>query len=179
MNGTKPYAGEGGLKKLLARRKLEEEDERKKEQDQAMDDGREDEDEVPPVKNQGRLYQAESVGEMTDPATENRQQDVPSTVLPVPTFGSSTGTPADYEKSSLRVSRTRTSRNHISRPTSRSNNRFSAVYEEEESDDQMLEDKSADQIALEDAAKKVPVFQVPAGFSFAKEVSVQEIMPLI
>jgi nucleoporin NUP1 len=174
VNGTKPYAGEGGLKKLLARRKLEEEDERRKEKAQAMDDGREDEDEVPPVKNQGRLYQAESAGEKTDLAIENRQQDVPPTVLPVPTFGSSTSTPANYEKSSLRVSRTRTSRNHISRPTSRSNNRFSAVYDEEESDDQMLEEKSADQIALEDAAKKVPVFQVPIGFSFAKEVRVQD-----
>ncbi|KIM87624.1 hypothetical protein PILCRDRAFT_63543, partial [Piloderma croceum F 1598] len=85
----------------------------------------------------------------------------------------------NYQQSSLRVGRTRTSRNHLSRPASRSNNRFSAVYDEEESDDPMLEDKGADQIALEEAAKKVPVFEVPPGFSFAKEVSVRNITNLI
>jgi nucleoporin NUP1 len=143
VNGSKPYAGEGGMKKLLARRKLEEEDERRKE------------------------YNAESTGEKTVSTAEKRQQQNSTPVL---TFGSSIDTTASYEKSSLRVGRTRTSRNHISRPASRSNNRFSAVYDEEESDDQMLEVKSADQIASEEAAKKVPAFGVPAGFSFAKEV---------
>lgn len=38
VNGTKPYAGEGGMKKMLARRRLEEDEERKLEQAEAMDD---------------------------------------------------------------------------------------------------------------------------------------------
>jgi nucleoporin NUP1 len=168
VNGSKPYAGEGGMKKLLARRKLEEEDERRKEKAEAMDDEREEEDEVlPAAEKKDRLYNAESTGEKTVSTAEKRQQQNSTPVL---TFGSSIDTTASYEKSSLRVGRTRTSRNHISHPASRSNNRFSAVYDEEESDDQMLEVKSADQIASEEAAKKVPAFGVPAGFSFAKEV---------
>jgi hypothetical protein len=45
------------------------------------------------------------------------------------------------------------------------------VYDEE-SDDQMIDVKSTDRIALEEAAKKVPAFEVPAGFSFLEEVCV-------
>lgn len=176
VNGTKPYAGEGGMKKLLARRKQEEEEERMKAMAEAMDDGREDEhdDEVLPPEKQNRSYKIELTGEEADlPAEKRLQQNTPLTVPPVSRFGSSISSPVNYQQSSLRVGRTRTSRNHLSRPASRSNNRFSAVYDEEESDDPMLEDKGADQIALEEAAKKVPVFEVPPGFSFAKEVSVQ------
>jgi len=33
------------------------------------------------------------------------------------------------------------------------------------------DDKAKERQALEEAAKKVPVFNIPAGFSFAKEVS--------
>jgi len=182
VNGTKPYAGEGGMKKLLARRKREEEEERMKAKAEAMDDGREDEhdDEVLPPEKQSRLYKAELIGEEADRTAEKRlQQNTPLTVPPVSRFGSSISGPVNYQQSSLRVGRTRISRNHLSRPASRSNNRFSAVYDEEESDDQMLEDKGADQIALEEAAKKVPVFEVPPGFSFAKEVSVRSITNLI
>jgi len=47
VNGAKPYAGEGGMKKLLARRKQEEEEERKQEKADAMDDGSVEEDEMP------------------------------------------------------------------------------------------------------------------------------------
>lgn len=168
VNGTKPYAGEGGMKKLLARRKQEEEDERRKEKAEAMDDGRAEEEEKP--KKQSRSYGADSIEEKAGSAKEQRYQDMPPAVPPASTFGSSISSPANYEKSSLRVGRTRTSRNHLSRPASRPNNRFSAIYDEEESDDQMADERGADQIALEEAAKKVPVFEVPAGFSFGKEV---------
>jgi nucleoporin NUP1 len=175
VNGAKPYAGEGGMKKLLARRKQEEEEERKQEKADAMDDGRVEEDEMP-AKKMGRSYRAEANGGRADSVTNKPlQQDTPLDVLPATTFRTAVSSPANYEQSSLRVGRMRTSRNHIARPTSRSNNRFSAAYDEEESDDQMVEEKSVDQIALEEAAKKVPVFEVPAGFSFGKEVSIQKV----
>jgi len=123
----------------------------------------------------GRSYRAEANGGKADSVTNKPlQQDTPLDVPPATTFRTAVSSPANYEQSSLRVGRMRTSRNHIARPTSRSNNRFSAAYDEEESDDQMVEEKSVDQIALEDAAKKVPVFEVPAGFSFGKEVSIQK-----
>lgn len=171
VNGTKPYAGEGGMRKLLARRRQEEEEENKAE---AMDDGRiEEEDEEVRSKGKGRSYGAEASKEnkASIPEKADKKQETIPAVPPVPKFDPSFDRNANREQSSLRVGRTRTSRNHISRPTSRSNNRFSAAYDDEE-DDMMGEDKSEDQIALEEAAKKVPIFSVPAGFSFAKpEVS--------
>lgn len=170
VNGTKPYAGEGGLKKMLARRKQEEEEERQQEKVNAMDDGELDEEEIVPTKKSGRPY----VGKPTDtPASqpEKRYESVPA-IPPLPKFDPSFDRTANNrEQSSLRVGRTRTSRNHISRPTTRSKNRFSAAYEDDDDEDQMLEEKSADVIALEEAARKVPAFRVPDGFSFAKEVS--------
>lgn len=172
VNGTKPYAGEGGMKKLLARRRQEADEEREAERAQAMDDGtilEEDEEEDQPRGKQGRSYGAGLAREKHAP--EKKYEAVPA-LPPVPTFDPTFDRNAGREQSSLRVGRTRIARNHITRPTSKSHNRFSAAFDEEEEDDQMGDEKSADQIALEEAAKKVPVFSVPAGFSFAKEVSV-------
>lgn len=167
VNGTKPYAGEGGLKKLLARRKQEEEEERRQEKDNAMDDDELGE-EVVLTKKSGRSHMEPT--EKTTPQLE--EQAVPA-VPPIPKFDPSSDklTKNNREQSSLRVGRTRTSRNHISRPTTRSKNRFSAVYEDDDEDDQMFDEKSADMIELEEVAKKLPAFQVPEGFSFANEVS--------
>lgn len=170
VNGTKPYAGEGGLKKMLARRKQEEEEERRQQKADAMDDDELDEEEIVSAKKSGRSYVAEPIDEpISQPGKQ--QESVPA-IPPLPKFDPSFDRSANNrEQSSLRVGRTRTSRNHISRPTTRSKNRFSAVYEDDDEDDQMLEEKSADMIALEEVARKVPAFRVPDGFSFAKEVS--------
>ena len=171
VNGTKPYAGEGGMRKLLARRRQEEEEETA----EAMDDGRvvEEHEEVR-TNGKGRLYTAEASREKRAQApekAEKMQESIP-VVPPVPKFDPSFDRNANREQSSLRVGRTRTSRNHIARPTSRSKNRFSAAYDDDDDDDMMGEEKSKDQLALEEAAKKVPAFSVPPDFSFTKpEVS--------
>lgn len=163
VNVTKPYAGEGGMKKMLARRRLEADEEQRQERAEAMEDDQALEDSIEPQKKSASSeYTIEE---------ERRPASVP--LFTAPKFDSSLNRNASREQSSLRVGRTRTSRTHISRPTSRPHNRFSAVYDDEESEEQMIEDKSLEQIALEEAAKKAPVFSVPAGFSFAKEVTLE------
>ena len=175
VNGTKPYAGEGGMRKLLARRRQEEEEENKADKSEMMDDGRvEEEDEGVRPNGKGRSYGVEASKEknVRVPEKVEKMQETIPVVPPVPKFDPSFDRNANREQSSLRVGRTRTSRSHIARPTSKSKNRFSAAYDDDDDDDMMGEEKSKDQIALEEAAKKVPVFSVPPGFSFAKpEVS--------
>ncbi|EGO21698.1 hypothetical protein SERLADRAFT_396923, partial [Serpula lacrymans var. lacrymans S7.9] len=70
-----------------------------------------------------------------------------------PRFDSNAG----REVSSLRVGRTRIAR-------------FSAIYDEDEEDSQTEEARIAEQNMLEEAAKKAPVFEIPAGFTFAKDI---------
>ncbi|KAF9532413.1 hypothetical protein CPB83DRAFT_833008 [Crepidotus variabilis] len=142
VNETKPYAGEGGMKKLLARAKLEA-----------------DKEEDPLSSTSGEIK-------------ESFLAPPPAAVPPPPPPGSDwfttavSGAPSSTAGSSLRVGRQKTSRNHIQRP---SKSRFSAA-EEDEGDDAMEDDESTkERKMLEEAAKKVPVFQIPAGFSFAKD----------
>ncbi|KAI0747868.1 hypothetical protein C8Q80DRAFT_1316526 [Daedaleopsis nitida] len=131
---SKPYAGRGGMKKMLAKRKLEEEEEREKERANAIetdqDEGADKSIEIPKLKASTNMA---------------RLPSSPVSTLPTRPVGG-------REQSSLRVGRTRTSRNHIARPVSK--NRFSAAYEEEEE------------------PKKLPtLFESPKGFSFAQDVS--------
>ncbi|KAH9483835.1 hypothetical protein JR316_0003313 [Psilocybe cubensis] len=144
VNETKPYAGEGGMKKLLARRKQEEEE------DNNQNEGGED----------------ESIPRARHPSPS---PSVPVNVPPVPKDSDwfSTAATSGNSGSSLRVGRAKTSRNHIQRP---SKTRFSAVYDEE-ADDGNDDDNQKDRQMLEEAAKKVPVFDIPAGFSFIKPAS--------
>ncbi|TFK25034.1 hypothetical protein FA15DRAFT_668907 [Coprinopsis marcescibilis] len=129
---TKPYAGAGGMKKLLARRKQE-------------------------------------VEESSDKETETREEpSAPSTSSKEPDWFevASAGNPLP-SGSSVRVGRVRGTRNHIERPSARPrHNKFSAVFEEE--DDLMDPAEEARRKELEEAAKKLPVFDIPAGFTFAK-----------
>jgi len=142
VNETKPYAGEGGMKKLLARRKQEEKEEDKE----------------------------------TESSTESKGQTVPesSKSIPPPPPSDWFSVASDHTSlpsgsgSSLRVGRAKSSRSHIQRPAK---TRFSAVYEEEPEDNKDEDDsRSEERRILEEAAKKVPVFNIPAGFSFAKDV---------
>ena len=149
VNETKPYAGQGGMKKLLARAKLEAEKEKANEKD----DG----------------------GGQSMDGTRVQVSEPPSVPLPPPPLVTSdwfnsavSGTSASSSGSSLRVGRQKTSRHHFQRP---SKFRFSAVYEDE-GDDAMEDDERAkERRMLEEAATKVPVFNVPSGFTFAKDVS--------
>lgn len=144
VNGTKPYAGEGGMKKLLARAKLEAEKEK------------------------------DDVVQKMDSIREEISQPSPVPLLPPPPptasdwFESVSGTSAPSSGSSLRVGRQKTSRNHIQRPAK---SRFSAVYEDEGEDATEDDEKARNRHMLEEAAKKVPIFNIPSGFSFAMDVS--------
>ncbi|KAG1749106.1 uncharacterized protein EDB91DRAFT_1344766 [Suillus paluster] len=158
VNGTKPYAGEGGMKKWLARRKREEdvvrayeETDREQEKDRAMEQDESAEAEAERLREQKKKAQAEE-------AQRKRQMEVPAAKAPAfePQLS------ATREMSSLRVGRS-LMRNHIERPSSKRPNKFSAAFEDDE--DAMDDER----VALEEAAKKVPVFEIPAGFTFAKE----------
>jgi nucleoporin NUP1 len=147
---SKPYAGEGGLKRLLARRKQEELDAPTEDADaqQMVDDS-----ELEPVPPKRTSKIAEPV---RAPATFARKVSAPPTS--VPSFGMAGG----RKPTSLRASRSRTVG-----PT-RNRNRFSAAYEDDEPDD--VDDPGA---VLEEPPKDkedisgFPKFEAPSGFSFA------------
>jgi hypothetical protein len=153
VNDTKPYAGEGGLKKLLARAKRDAE------------------------KEKDNFEVAISVKDAMTEGIPRSEQPLPSLVPPAPSvpsdwFTSGASTPSSGG-SSLRVGRQKTSRNHIQRPAARlSKSRFSAVYDEEGEGDDVMEDNDRvkERHMLEEAAKNVPIFKIPDGFSFAKDV---------
>ncbi|KAF9234784.1 hypothetical protein BU15DRAFT_52170 [Melanogaster broomeanus] len=153
MNGTKPYAGEGGMKKWLARRRKEEEEAMEMEKAEAMEDER--------VEVEQRRKDVE------EKKHEERLRLPPSPPPSAPTFAPRPAREGPLT-SSLRVGRARTGRNHIERPVSRM--KFSAVFEDE--DDEMDEGRAAEQKALEEAAKKAPVFELPAGFTFPKQAPI-------
>ncbi|KAF4615306.1 hypothetical protein D9613_002849 [Agrocybe pediades] len=145
VNDTKPYAGEGGMKKLLARRRQEEEEEGDK------DEQGKEKAQTTETKEQ---VEAESAQNLPPPPSTDWFAVASSDFLP-----SGSG-------SSLRVGRAKTSRNHIQRPPK---NRFSAVYEDDPEDKDEDSAQSEEKKILEEAAKKVPVFNIPEGFTFAKD----------
>lgn len=151
VNMTKPYAGEGGVKKWLARRKKEEEEAKVRERAEAMEDER--------VEEEKKRSEAEEA--------EKKREEELKVPPPPPAFEPRMSREGPLS-SSLRVGRTRIGRNHLERPVSRRMT-FSADFEDEDED--MEESRLAEQTVLEEAAKKVPVFEIPAGFTFGKEVS--------
>ncbi|KAJ7445806.1 hypothetical protein B0H11DRAFT_2086957 [Mycena galericulata] len=149
VNETKPYAGEGGMKKLLARR---------------MKEVQEDEQDDP--ESQAGQEPVEEVEE------SNRVISQPLPPLPAPSEWQKTvsSQPAS-SVSSLRVGRTKTSRAHIARP-GRPSKKFSAAFEDEVDD--FMDDgedleRQRERQELEEAAKRLPTFEVAPGFTFAKE----------
>lgn len=154
---NKPYAGEGGLKKLLARRKQEViEAESVEDPDaQAMIDDNERELERP--KRTSKI--AEPV---RSPATFARKVSAPPS-----SFVSMTG---------RKLAHSRTSRARTVGPT-RTRNRFTAAYEDDEPDGAddlttMPEEPSKEK---ESVSASLPKFEPPSGFSFAPPPSVTSI----
>jgi len=153
---NKPYAGEGGLKKLLARRKQEELDAEPTEETDAqlmVDDS-----ELEPVPPKRTSKIAEPV---RAPATFARKVSAPPTS--VPSFGMAGG----RKPTSLRASRTQAKPRTVG-PT-RTRNRFSAAYEDDEPDDvddlvAVPEEPPKDK---EGISAGLPKFEAPSGFSFA------------
>ncbi|GLB35172.1 hypothetical protein LshimejAT787_0207370 [Lyophyllum shimeji] len=167
VNETKPYAGEGGMKKLLARRKQE----------------------VGEENAERRVAMQEDDEDRMDHDDQKAQEKVPTYPVPadvvpppLPTTAKSDWLPKDVSASSrsvatssLRVGRTKT-RNHIARPARLAKTKFSAAYDEddamedaEELDADAVERKKEREV-LDEAAKRAPVFQIPEGFTFAKEI---------
>jgi nucleoporin NUP1 len=175
VNDTKPYAGEGGMKKLLARRRMETE---KCDQKQEYDEKDIEEGERA-VENHTRDVPPTFNGTTDDlhPGLDSARSSSHS--IPARkdwyTTASSSFTPTSV--SSLRVGRTKT-RAHIARPVARPmKTKFSAAYEDDDSmDDVEISQGESEQMEremLDEAAKRAPIFKIPEGFSFAKEVCYQ------
>ncbi|KAF8803620.1 hypothetical protein BYT27DRAFT_7260065 [Phlegmacium glaucopus] len=175
VNETKPYAGEGGMKKLLARRKLEED----------LDHENDQKDNADHKDKDGQNDQADLMAKETDSMDDNTSQ---YNLRPLPAvslsgnksgsdwFATASSSSASTSGSSLRVGRVKTSRNHIQRP---SRARFSAVYEDD-GDDNIEDDgnRRGEREELEEAARRAPVFSIPEGFSFANDASAPPIKPV-
>jgi nucleoporin NUP1 len=179
VNGIKPYAGEGGMKKLLARRKMEEEREKvqEDEDDNAMED---DTEELAPRQRREHAAAAKATVpvHMVNEDTGSRLPPIPPTE---PESRSSSASASSRERSSLRVGRTKTSRNHIARPVVKPINRFSALYDDDDGDDQMQDDseRKMNDTLLNEAAKKAPIFDIPSDFSFANVVRFKHAFELL
>ncbi|KAG5718674.1 hypothetical protein E4T56_gene16614 [Termitomyces sp. T112] len=152
-NETKPYAGEGGMKRLLARRKQEADEEKNS---VLVDDEKMDDD-----------------SQISHKAVDATSQPPMSIALLSKASQVSENTTSSVQSSSLRVGRTKT-RNHIARPSRPPKMKFSAAFDEaamddlDEADEESIQRKE-ELDALEEAAKHVPVFKISDGFSFAKE----------
>ncbi|KAG5651525.1 hypothetical protein H0H81_008337 [Sphagnurus paluster] len=166
LNQTKPYAGEGGMKKLLARRKQEVE----KDDDDEVDVTQHDED---------RMDDGVQKIEKAERCVEAPPEIPPPLPPTLKTDWMSSNASSAAATSSLRVGRAK-ARNHIVRPVRPAKTKFSAAYDEDEAmEDDELESEAIlrkqEREALEEAAKRAPVFQIPEGFSFAKEAKPVEV----
>ena len=169
VNETKPYAGEGGMKKLLARRKLEEDLEVENDQNDKADHKDKDsqEDRADQMAKETGLMNGDTSHYNLPPLTA---ASLSANKSGSDWFATASGSSASISGSSLRVGRVKTSRNHIQRP---SRARFSAVYEDDV-DDSMEDDgnRRTEREELEEAARKAPLFDISHGFSFANDTSV-------
>jgi nucleoporin NUP1 len=150
---SKPYAGEGGLKKLLARRKQEVIEAEFVDDPDAHAMADDSERDPEPIKRTSKITEP-----VRSPATFARKVSAPPPISSVPSFGLTGRKPANF-----RPNRARTVG-----PT-RTRNRFTAAYEDDEPD-------GADDLAVvpEDTPKEkdsissnLPKFEPPNGFSFA------------
>ncbi|KAI0928250.1 hypothetical protein AcW1_005553 [Taiwanofungus camphoratus] len=154
----KPYAGQSGMKKLLARRRMEEEEEHERERQAAIQDDSREEEQAETEREEARRAEPKS------PEMQRRTQAPALSRLAVPDLSS---IPATRRESSLRVGRSKASRNHPS-PITRPKNKFSAVFDEDESEEQML---TSEETSTEEPQSKPSMFAPPADFSFAKDVA--------
>ena len=169
VNETKPYAGEGGMKKLLARRKLEEDLELENDRNDKADpkDNASQEDRADQMAKEIGLMGGDTSHYNLPPLTA---ASLSGNKSGSDWFTTASGSSVSTSGSCLRVGRAKTSRNHIQRP---SRARFSAVYEDDV-DDSMEDDRNrrTEREELEEAARKAPLFNIHRGFSFANDTSV-------
>ena len=147
--GVKPYAGRGGMKKLLEKRRLEKDEERERAKSDAIET---DVDEVAETNRRATALDEKLVQELEKPLEPESQSSRPFV--------------QGREQSSLRVGRQRTGRNHIARPQTKARaGRFSAIYEDEDED-------AMDDGSKTESTRPKPMFEPPPGFSFAKPVRI-------
>ena len=131
----KPYAGRGGMKKLLERRRMEEEEAHHKARQLKL----------------SVIEEADEEGQYEEPhEDEPLPEQEPETDFQPTSIGG-------REQSSLRVGRKRNNRNHIQRPQMRSKagGRYAAIFEEEDEDSMVMDEESErERKELEEAAKK-------------------------
>lgn len=174
-NHNKPYAGQGGIKKLLARRRIEEEEERVAEEDDADNsmEGQHDEKDEPVKQPAKKAAQAAAIV-VEDEDTENKKDpfDLPPPEVPFTAghFNPLAPSAPSAAPSSLRVGRAKTERNRdrmqrpqAGPPRKSGAARFTAAMDE---DDESME---APEVAKETPK---PLFTPPAGFSFAPPTQV-------
>ncbi|GJE86801.1 hypothetical protein PsYK624_028840 [Phanerochaete sordida] len=152
-HSSKPYAGRGGMKKLLARRRQEEEEEKEKERAAAIET---DEEEALRTSQKAKELDEKLVKGLNEPLEPEPEREPPKFAV------------GGRPQSSLRVGRTKSSRNHIDRPKAKGKGggRFSALYEYEEEDEDAMDDGSK-----QESPKKLPAWAPPPGFSFAKDTA--------
>lgn len=148
--GLKPYAGRGGVKKMLAKRRAEEEEEVEKEhENEIVDDSRDQEEE------EDAMGLAESAEEISQTRESQVSIEAP---LGDPEFAPGAPTTGP---SLLRVGRTGALKHAPS--ALRAKNTFSALYDDEDED---MESET------QEPPKPAPMYKPPAGFSFAKDTSI-------
>ncbi|RDB21356.1 hypothetical protein Hypma_011384 [Hypsizygus marmoreus] len=169
VNGTKPYAGEGGMKKLLARRKQEVEEER---EDMTQFSGV---DEISQDLGDRMDDDLQQTREKSDNVLSERDMKLPPPLLPssgIDSFSVTGPSAVSTSASSLRIGRTKV-RAHFARPARPMKTKFSAAYDDDETmediEGDLERERQKERDLLDDAAKRAPVFQIPEGFSFAKE----------
>jgi nucleoporin NUP1 len=158
-NESKPYAGHGGMKKLLAKIREEDGEEAVKinghDQVKLVHKSPERPKRVspPPKPSTAEIF--------SFPSDEPFRPGVPPSTT-----------------SSLRVGRAKQTRNHAPSVARPFKSRFSAAYDEDDAMDEDNDARQKERQELEDAAKKAPAFSIPPGFSFAKNVS-NNILPIL
>ncbi|KAH8108443.1 hypothetical protein DFH11DRAFT_1092365 [Phellopilus nigrolimitatus] len=178
----KPYARKGGLSKLLARRRKADEEEGQ--QDHAGLNTGDNEENIEKAGASGRKRDVGVYAHMTSGSEDEPGQKKKTGPAPGPTpndpFARSSAARAQVERNQPygRVGRTRTREAGLrSVPLKRTSNKFSAAFDDEESEDAdekaMMDDGEGRKASPKEAEAKKPVFDAPAGFSFATTTSIQ------
>jgi nucleoporin NUP1 len=156
---SKPYSGEGGLKKLLARRKQEMMEKPESVEDQDPDpDAMVDDSEFEPAPSKRTSKIAEPV---RSPATFARKVSA----SPSPSTIPSSGVVGGRKPASFRAKHTQA---RTVGPT-RTRNRFTAAYEDDEPDgvDDVITVPEEPPRDKDNVSSNLPKFEPPSGFSFA------------
>lgn len=169
---SKPYAGESGISKLLAKRQAEVEERSRKYN--TLEDRDEENEEVGGKRDVGVYAKltSESEGEST---RKKKQVDAPIAPAEDPFDKQVETTQGGRRQPYGRVGRARRE-NPIrvvkdARPVR--SNRYSATFDDEDEDSNMDNDGTAENVSKEPAKK--PAFEAPAGFTFANAVSLTSI----